>query len=32
MMTTSFTPDQVQEALEYPGKHPGTCIKVMVEI
>lgn len=32
MITTSFTLDQVQEALEYPGKHPGTCIKVMVEI
>jgi L-iditol 2-dehydrogenase len=32
MITTSFTLDQVQEALEYPGKHPETCIKVMVEI
>lgn len=32
MITTSFMLDQVQEALEYPGKHPGTCIKVMVEI
>ena len=32
MITTSFTLDQVQEALEYPGKHPDTCIKVMVEI
>jgi len=32
MITTSFTLDNVQEALEYPGKHPGTCIKVMVEI
>jgi L-iditol 2-dehydrogenase len=32
MITTSFTLDQVQEALEYPGKHAGTCLKVMVEI
>ncbi len=32
MITTTFTLDQVQEALEYPKKHPGTCIKVMVEI
>ena len=32
MITVSFTLDQVQEALEYPGKRPGTCIKVMVEI
>lgn len=32
MITTSFTLDQVQEALEYPGKHPETCIKVMVGI
>ena len=32
MITTSFVLDQVQEALEYPGKHPGTCIKVMVEV
>jgi len=32
MITTTFILDQVQEALEYPGKHPGTCIKVMVEV
>jgi len=32
MITTRFPLDKVQEALEYPGKHPGTCIKVMVEI
>jgi len=32
MISTTFTLDQVQEALEYPGKHPGTCIKVIVEI
>ncbi len=32
MITTSFTLDQVQEALEYPGKNPGTCIKVIVEV
>jgi len=32
MITTSFTLDQVQEALEYPGKHPESCIKVIVEI
>ncbi|MGQ9607773.1 MAG: NAD(P)-dependent alcohol dehydrogenase [bacterium] len=32
MITTTFTLDHVQEALEYPKKHPGTCIKVMVEI
>ena len=32
MITTSFNLDQVQEALEYPGKHPGTSIKVMVEV
>lgn len=32
MITTAFTLDHVQEALEYPKKHPGTCIKVMVEI
>lgn len=32
MITTAFVLDQVQEALEYPGKHPGTCIKVMVEV
>ena len=32
MITTSFSLDQVQEALEYPGKHAGTCIKVMVEV
>lgn len=24
--------DQVQEALDYPGKHPGTRVEVMVEI
>ena len=32
MITTSFTLDHVQKALEYPGKHAGTCIKVMVEV
>lgn len=32
MITTSFTLDQVQEALEYPGNYPGTCIKVMIEV
>jgi len=32
MITTTFTLDQVQEALEYPGKHAGSSIKVMVEI
>jgi L-iditol 2-dehydrogenase len=32
MITTTFPLDQVQEALEYPGKHAGTCIKVMVEV
>jgi L-iditol 2-dehydrogenase len=32
MITTRFPLDKVQEALEYPSKHPGTCIKVMVEI
>jgi L-iditol 2-dehydrogenase len=32
MITTRFALDQVQEALEYPGKHPETCIKVMVEV
>ncbi|MBD3185060.1 alcohol dehydrogenase catalytic domain-containing protein [Candidatus Poribacteria bacterium] len=32
MITTTFTLDHVQEALEYPGKHPETCIKVIVEI
>ncbi len=32
MITTTFTLDQTQEALEYPGKHPGTCIKAMVEV
>jgi len=32
MITTSFPLDKVQEALEYPGKHPDTCIKVMVKI
>jgi len=32
MITTRFPLDKVQEALEYPGKHPGTCIKVMVNI
>lgn len=32
MITTTFTLDHVQEALEYPKKHPGTCIKVMVKI
>lgn len=32
MITTRFSLDKVQEALEYPGKNPGTCIKVMVNI
>jgi L-iditol 2-dehydrogenase len=32
MITTRFPLDKVQEALEYPGKNPGTCIKVMVDI
>jgi L-iditol 2-dehydrogenase len=32
MITTRFPLDKVQEALEYPSKHAGTCIKVMVEI
>jgi L-iditol 2-dehydrogenase len=32
MITTRFSLDEVQEALEYPGKHPGTCIKVIVDI
>jgi L-iditol 2-dehydrogenase len=32
MITTRFPLEKVQEALEYPGKHPGTCIKVMVNI
>lgn len=32
MITTTFTLDQTQEALEYPGKHPGTCIKAIVEV
>ena len=32
MITTRFALDQVQEALEYPGKHTGSCIKVMVEV
>lgn len=32
MITTTFMLDQVREALEYPKKHPGTCIKVMVKI
>lgn len=32
MITTTFTLDHVQEALEYPKKHAGTCIKVMVKI
>ena len=32
MITTRFPLDKVQEALEYPSKHPGTCIKVMVNI
>jgi len=32
MITTRFPLDKVQEALEYPSKHPGTCIKVMINI
>ena len=32
MITTRFSLDEVQEALEYPSKHAGTCIKVMVNI
>lgn len=32
LITTTFDLDHVQDALEYPTKHPGTCIKVMVKI
>ncbi|MGB9595341.1 MAG: NAD(P)-dependent alcohol dehydrogenase [Candidatus Poribacteria bacterium] len=32
MITTRFPLDKVQEALEYPSKNAGACIKVMVNI
>jgi len=32
MITNTFSLDDVKEALEYPGKNAGSCIKVIVEI